>query len=128
MEEEKDMSQIELTLKNVQTYSLVAGIANAVATILGILAVIGVGVSTFGCGCVFIVFPIISLVVAIIDFIAYSRMNQPPTPQIYSFVKASAVFDCVACFALVPLVMGIMKLQLLGTEEVRQHFYSAPSV
>ena len=122
------MSQAELTVKNVQTYSLVAGIANAVAAILGVLAVIGVGASTCGVGCLFIVFPIVNVVAAIIDFMAYARMNQPPTPQLYSFVKTSAVFDLVACFALVPLVMGIMKLQLLGTEEVRQYFHSTQSV
>ena len=120
------MSQIELTLKNVQTYSLIAGIANAVAAVIGIVLVIGAGVSTFGCGCIFVVFPITNLIVSIIDFMAYARMNQTPTPQIYSFLRMSAIFDCIACFALVPLIMGIMKLQLLGTEEARQHFHAAP--
>jgi hypothetical protein len=119
------VSQAELTVQNVRTYSLVAGIANAVATVIGTLVVIGVGASTFGCGCIFAVFPILHLVACVIDFIAYSRLSGAPTPATYSFAKMSAVMDLVSGFAIVPLIFGIMKLQLLGTEEVRLHFSTA---
>jgi hypothetical protein len=120
------MSQAELTVQNIRTYTLIAGIANAVATILGIIFVIAAGVSTFGCGCVFIVFPVLHLVAAVVDFVAYSRLGQPPTPAVYGNARTSAIMDLASGFAIVPLIMGIMKLQLLGTEPVRDYFQLPP--
>lgn len=120
------MSQAELTVQNIRTYTLIAGVANAVATILSVIFVIAVGVSTFGCGCVFIVFPILHLAACIIDFMAYAKLGEAPTMAVYSFAKTSAVMDLVSGVALVPLIMGIMKLQLLGTEPVREYFNTAP--
>lgn len=119
------MSQAALTVQNIRTYTLIAGIANAVATILGTIGVLAAGISTFGCGCIFIVFPILHLLACIIDFLAYSRMGQPPTAAIYSTARTSAITDLASGFAIVPLIMGIMKLQLLGTEPVREYFHAA---
>jgi hypothetical protein len=116
------MAQPEVTAQNIRTYTLIAGIANAVATIIGTILVFGVGVSTFGCGCVLIVFPILHVVACIIDFLAYARLGEPPAPAVYSIAKTSAIMDLVSGFAIVPLIMGIMKLQLLADDAVRQHF------
>ena len=120
------MSQAEITAQNVRTYSLIAGIANGVATILGTIAVFAAGVSTLGCGCVLIVFPILHLVACAIDFLAYARLGDAPTAATYSTAKTSAILDLASGFAIVPLIMGIMKLQLLGTEEIRAYFGAAP--
>lgn len=116
------MAQAEVTAQNVRTYTLIAGIANAVATILGTIAVFGIGVSTLGCGCLLIVFPILHLLACVIDFLAYARMGQPPAPAVYSIAKTSAIMDLASGFAIVPLIMGIMKLQLLGDEALRDYF------
>lgn len=116
------MSQAELTANNIRTYSLVAGIANGVAFLLGLAAVIAAGLSTFGCGCLLIFLPLISLAACIVDFLAYGRLGAPPTSQTFSLARTSAIMDLLACFALVPLIMGILKLQLLNTEEVRTYF------
>ncbi|HEV7242470.1 MAG TPA: hypothetical protein VGQ36_24790 [Thermoanaerobaculia bacterium] len=59
---------------------------------------------------------------AIFDFITYFRLNRPITPAVYSSVKMSAVTDLAASLALVPLIMGIMKLSILGDEDVQRHF------
>jgi hypothetical protein len=119
------MSQAELTAENIRTYTLIAGIANAVATILSTIGVVAAGIGTFGCGCVLIVFPILHLLACTIDFLAYTRLGQPPTAAVYSVVKTSAILDLASGFAIVPLIMGIMKLQLLGSESVREHFGAA---
>jgi hypothetical protein len=119
------MSQAELSAQNIRTYTLIAGIANAVATIVGTIGVVAAGVGTFGCGCVLVVFPLLHLLACVIDFLAYSRMGQPPTAAVYSIAKTSAVMDLASGFAIVPLIMGIMKLQLLGTEAVRDYFGAA---
>jgi hypothetical protein len=112
-----------LTVQNIRTYTLIAGIANGVATIIGMIIVIGAGVSTFGYGCIFIIFPVIQLAASIIDCLAYSKLGQPPSEMVYSTTKTSAILDLASGFAIVSLIMGIMKLQLLGTEGIREHFY-----
>lgn len=121
------MSQAELTAQNIRTYTLISGIANAVATILGTIGVLAAGISTFGFGCVLIVFPILHLAAAAIDFLAYTRLGQAPTAAVYSIAKTSAIMDLASGFAIVPLIMGIMKLQLLATEPIREYFNAAPS-
>jgi hypothetical protein len=121
------MSQAALTVQNIRTYTLIAGIANAVATILSTIGVVAAGLSTFGCGCIFIVFPILHLAACVIDFLAYTRLGQPPTAAVYSTTRTSAIMDLASGFAIVPLIMGIMKLQLLGTEDVRQYFNNPPA-
>lgn len=67
--------------------------------------------------------PLINLVVMIFDFVAFSRALDPPTPQTYSFLKMAAIFDMLAGFALVPLIMGISNTQSLGKPEVYNHFH-----
>jgi hypothetical protein len=118
--------QAALTVNNIRTYTLVAGIANAIAFLLGVVVVIALGASTFGCGCLLVVLPLIHLAVCIVDFIDYGRLADAPTPQTYALTRTSAVMDLLACFALVPLIMGILKLQLLNTEDVRAHFNVGP--
>lgn len=116
------MSQPELTAKTIRTYALVGAIANGVIFILGLISVVAAGISTFGCGCLLIVLPLMNLAAGIVDLLAYNRLDGPPTPQAYSTAKTSAIMDLFACFAIVPLIMGIMKLQLLNNEEVRAYF------
>jgi hypothetical protein len=116
------MSDAVLTVQNIRTYTLIAAIANAIAGVAGTIGVLAAGASTFGCGCVLIVFPILHTAACIIDFIAYSKLGQPPEPTHYSTLRTSAFLDLASGFAVVPLIMGIMKLQLLNTEQVRRHF------
>lgn len=120
------MSQTALTVQNISTYTLIAAIANAVASILSTVGVVAVGVSTFGCGCIFVVFPVLHLAASVVDFLAYSRLGEAPTAAIYSTARTSAIMDLASGFAIVPLIMGIMKLQLLGTEAVREYFNAPP--
>jgi hypothetical protein len=66
---------------------------------------------------------LINLTVMIFDFTAYSRVFQQATPQLYSFLKMCSIFDMVAGFALVPLIMGILNIQILGRPDVYEHFH-----
>jgi hypothetical protein len=117
------MPQLELTVQNIRTYTLIAGIANALGAILGTVGVVVFGASTLGCGCVFIIFPVLHLAACLFDFLAYARLGESPSPPAYSTAKTSAIFDLLSGVAIVPLIMGIMKLQLLGSEEVRAYFH-----
>lgn len=117
------MDEVQLQLKNLRTYFLVAGIANLVAFLVGAITVIVVGIGTMGCGCLLGILPIINLGVMVFDFVAHSRSNQPPSPQLHGFLRMCAIFDMVAFFALVPLIMGILNLQILARPDVHAHFH-----
>lgn len=118
------MEQVQVALNNARTYYMVSGIANAVAAVIGTGWVVIFGASTCGIGCVFIVFPAINVAVLIFDFMAMGKLQEPPTPEVFSFLKLTSVLDIVACFAVVPLVMGVLNLQILGRPEIQGHFNS----
>ncbi len=117
------MSELETALQNLKTYYLISGIANALAFLIGTFAVVIFGIVTFGCGCVFIVLPFINAVVMVFDFVAFSRVAQPPDPAAYSLLRAASILDVVAGFVVVPLVMGLLNLQILARPEVYARFH-----
>ncbi|HEX7154764.1 MAG TPA: hypothetical protein VF618_24990 [Thermoanaerobaculia bacterium] len=116
------MPAIDVSVRNLQTYTLISGIANSLAVAIGLVSVTIAGLGTCGVGCLLVVLPMIHLAGAIIDFMAYSRLDQPPSIAVYSATKISAIADLTAGLAIVPLIMGIMKLSILGDEEVQRHF------
>jgi hypothetical protein len=117
------MEDVSLALNNSRTYFMVSGIANAVVFMIGAVSVTMAGVATCGLGCLFIVLPLINVTVMIFDFIAISKIQQPPSPSNYSFLKMAAIFDMFSCAAIVPLIMGILNLQLLGRPDVHAYFH-----
>lgn len=120
------MEDLQLTLKNMKTYYLVSAISNGVGVLLWGTYGILFGLATCGIGCLFLVLPIINLTVMILDIMAMGKVEQAPTPQAYSFLKFTAIADIVACFILVPLIMGILNLQNLGKPEVYAYFNPEP--
>lgn len=120
------MEAVQLTLDNSRTYFLVCGIVNVIAAVFwAVLTFIG-GLATCGCGCLLIVLPMIHLTVMVFDFIAVSRLAAPPTPEVYSFLKLAAILDIIAGLAVVPLILGILNLQLLARPEIYRHFHRVP--
>jgi hypothetical protein len=117
------MNAETLAVNNLKTYFLVSAIANAVAIVVGGISVLLTGLATCGIGCVFIFLPLINTTVMVFDIIAYSKASEPPSPEIYSFLRMAAILDLLACFFLVPLVMGILNLQILGRPEIYAYFH-----
>lgn len=113
---------VEAALGSLRTYYLISGIANVIAMIVGTIAIVIGGIATFGCGCVLLFLPLINLGVMIFDFVASSKVTQAPSPKSYSFLRTASILDIVACFAVIPLIMGILSLQILGRPEVRRYF------
>ncbi len=117
------MSELDTALQNLKTYYLVSGIANALAFLIGTFAVLFFGIVTFGCGCIFIVLPFIDAVVMIFDFVAFSRVAQAPDPGVYTLLRTTSILDIVAGFVVVPLVMGLLNLQILARPDVYARFH-----
>jgi hypothetical protein len=93
------------------------------------MSVVGIGVATCGIGCLFIVVPAVSIAALVLDSMALQKMNQAPTPAIYSFLKMAAILDIVSgvvTMFIVQLVLGILCLLFLQKPEVQRH-YTAPN-
>lgn len=118
------MEPMQVIHNNLRTYSMISAIGNSIAFVAGSFGVLVGGAATCGIGCLFFFLPLINLTVMIFDFIAMSKAGQPPSPSNYSFLKMAAIFDLFACFAVVPLIMGILNLQTLGKPEVHAYFHS----
>jgi len=115
-------ADIEAALGSLKTYYLISGIANAVAMVVGTVAIVIGGAMTCGVGCLLLFLPLINIVVMVFDFVASSKVSQAPSAKTYSFLRTASILDIVACFAVIPLIMGILSLQILGKPEVRRYF------
>lgn len=113
---------IEAALGSLKTYYLISGIANAIAMVVGTVAILVGGAMTCGVGCLLLFLPLINVGVMVFDFVASSKVSQAPSPRIYSFLRTASILDIVACFAVIPLIMGILSLQVLGKPEIRRYF------
>ncbi len=117
------MESVHLTLDNSRSYFLVCGIVNLIAGVFWALVTFFGGLATCCLGCLLVGLPMIHLTVMVFDFVAASRLMSPPTPEVYSFLKLTAILDLVAGLAVVPLILGILNLQLLARPEIYQHFH-----
>jgi len=120
------MDTVELTLKNMKTFYLVSCITNGIVFLLLTIWVVLVGAATCGIGCLFIVFPLINLTGMILDILAMRQLGQPPSSSVYSFLRFVSIFD-ILCWALVPVIMGILNLLNLAKPEVHAHFHGRQS-
>lgn len=117
------METAELHLSNSRAYFLVSGVANLLAAFAWIFLGFFGGLLTCGLGCLLLFVPSLNLVVMVFDFTAVSKIGLPPSPQVYSFLRLTAILDMVAFLAILPPIMGILNLQLLARPEVYHHFH-----
>lgn len=110
-------------LNTAKTFFLISGILNALAvagwggtTILG-------GLSTCGIGCILGFLPIINLIACILDFMAYSKLNNLNQPGTASTMKNAAIMDIVTILTgnVVSLIFGILILQYLNNPHVDKY-------
>jgi hypothetical protein len=121
------VENVQVLVNNIRTHFLIAAIGNGIAALIGTIWVIVAGAATCGIGCLFFFLPLINVAVMATDLIAMSKVQQPPSPSLYSFLKMASIFDIFACFAIVPLVMGILNLQVLGKPEIHTYFHGGPA-
>ena len=115
---------ISLIMNNMKTYYLISAIGNGIFFLIGSILALFSGISTCGLGCILGLFPIINIAVMIMDIIAMQKLGEKPSPDVYKYLKVTSIFDIVACFAIVPLAMGVLNLQNLGTPEIYRHFHT----
>jgi len=110
-----------ITLGNMKTYYLVSAIGNGFAALMWSISTIFLGISTFGCGCLFGILPVFNIAVMILDIIAIGKVNDQKS---YSFLKVTSILDIIAGLdCLLPLVMGILNIQNISRPEVHDYYH-----
>jgi hypothetical protein len=113
----------------IKVFFIVSLVVNAIATLMWLFSVLGVGLATCGIGCLLIVLPAVTGAATVFDAMAVSKMGQAPNQGVYGFLKTTAIMDIVSGvigMSVVPLVMGILALIFLQKPEV-QRYYGIPA-
>jgi hypothetical protein len=110
---------------NLRIFFIVAAIVNGIVTIVWLISVVLGGIASCGIGCLLIFIPMITGAACVLDIMAMSKLNGPPSPSVRSFLNFAAIADIVAGavgVSLVPLVMGILSMVFLSKPDVQRYF------
>lgn len=79
------------------------------------------GLITCGIGCLFGAIPVINVIACVMDFIAYSRLNQQNRSGSYGTLQFAAIFDIVTILTgnFASMVFGIISLVFLNNDDVK---------
>ncbi len=108
-------------LNLLRNFYLISGILN------GLLAfgwsgytLIG-GLVTCGLGCLFGAFPVINIIACVMDFIAYSRLNNMNRSGTYSTLQFASIFDIISILTgnVVSMIFGIIGIVYLNNEGLK---------
>ena len=107
-------------LQTVKTLFLVSGIINILFIFgWGGTSIFG-GLLTCGAGCLFIFLPVINIVVCILDFISYDKLNTLNKTGTFKTIQLTAILEIVSILAgnAVSLVFGIIILNYISNPDV----------
>lgn len=110
-------------LENGKIFFLISGIVNILIFLgWGTNTIIG-GLFTCGIGCFMGVFPVINAVGAVMDFIAYNKLNHLNMPGTYSTIYNSSIIQIITILTgnVVSLIFGILNLQNFQKEHVKTY-------
>lgn len=113
-------------LKTMKTYFIVSAVTNGLLALIWLATALLIGVSTMGCGCVFVLVPILNIVAIVFDIMSISKLSAPPSPSNYSTIKIATIMDMVSALTcnIIALIMGILNIQNLGRNEVKEYFHA----
>lgn len=109
---------------SMETLYLISGIWNCLHTLTATIIFISFGISTCGFGCVLLILPIVNIVAAIMDFIAYNKLKNLNVTGTYSSAQFAAILDIVTILTLsiVSVILGIVNLaNNLSNDEVKNY-------
>jgi hypothetical protein len=104
-----------------KTFFLVSGIVNIISFLSWAIYVIASSLVVCGIGCLFGVFPIVVAVAAVMDFVAYSKLNSLNKTGTFGTVRLAAVLDIITIMSgnVVSMVFEIMSLNYINNPETQ---------
>ena len=108
-------------LQTSKTFFLISGIVNILVLLGWGGTTIFTGLVTCGIGCLFGVVPIINIVSCILDFMAYSKLNNLDTPGTYKSLQFASILEIVTILTgnIVSLIFGVINLNNLNSIAVK---------
>lgn len=109
-----------------RTFFLISGILNILTAIGWGGGTLAFGAVTCGIGCLIGFLPILNIIAAVMDFIAFSKLNNLNQTGTYGTVNTAAIFDIVTILTgnIVSLVFGILVLTFIQKEDFKSFLVS----
>jgi len=110
-------SDVNLT----KTFFLISGILNAVFGAGWIVYTLIFGLFTCGIGCLFGVLPVVNVISCVLDFIAYTRLNNLDRGGTYSSIQFASIFDIITFITGNPVsgIFGIINIVNMNKDEFK---------
>jgi len=104
-----------------KTFFLISGILNAVFGAGWIVYTIIFGLFTCGIGCLFGFLPVINILTSVLDFIAYTRLNNLDKTGTYNSIQFASIFDIITFITGNPVsgIFGIINIVNLNKDEFK---------
>ena len=110
-------------LSTSKTFFMISGIVNILAFLGWGTNTVITGIFTCGFGCLLGVIPIVNAIGAVMDFMAYNKLNSLNQPGTYTTCNNAAIMQIVTMVSgnIVSMIFGILNLQYLGKEENKNY-------
>ena len=110
-------------LNLLKIFSIISAIVNIVFALGWIIYTIVLGTFSCGIGCVFGILPVINIIACIMDFVAYTKLNNLNRMGTYSSVQFAAIFDIVTILTgnAASMIFGIIGLIYLNNGEIKNY-------
>lgn len=110
-------SEVGLT----RTFFMISGILNAVFASGWIVYTLIFGLFTCGIGCLFGILPVINIITCVLDFIAYTRLNNLDKSGTFNSIQFASVFDIITFITGNPAsgIFGILNIVNLNKPEFK---------
>jgi|WetSurMetagenome_2_1015567.scaffolds.fasta_scaffold90377_3 hypothetical protein len=108
-------------LENGKIFFLISGIFNILIFMgWGANTIVG-GIFTCGLGCLLGVFPVVNVVGAVMDFMAYNKLNNLNMPGTHGTIYNASIIQIITIVTgnIVSLIFGILNIQNFQKENVK---------
>ncbi len=101
---------------------LTSAIINIIYAGFGLIGTIIFGSLTCGIGCLSIILPVFCTIVAVLDYIAYDKLNNLDQKNTFNSLQTAAILEIITVLVgnMIVMVLGIINLLHLQKREVRE--------
>jgi hypothetical protein len=117
-------------ISQMETLFLISGIWNCLHTITASIIILTLSIGTCGMGCAFFFLPVINMVAAIMDFIAYSKLKNLNSTGTYTTAQFASILDIFTILSgsIISVILGIVNLAKNISDENVRNFMKAKGI
>lgn len=117
------MNNASEQLNLLKTFSIISAILNLLYAIGWTIYTIFGGIITCGIWCLFGVVPVINIIACIMDFVAYTKLNELNKTGTYGTLQFAAIFDIITLLTgnIASMIFGIVALVFISNPDIRNY-------